>query len=150
MLVETNGWLLHQVVQEASLPDHTGGKDLRTPLQGRFPQLKLIWAESGDHQGGLVEWVKATGGWEVEIVAHPWSGFRGVWVPEGGDVDGAQIRPKGFPVLTWRGMVERTFAWLSTWRRLAKDDELLPSGEEAGISLAMIRLMLRRLAQNRS
>jgi putative transposase len=46
--------------------------------------------------------------------------------------------------------VERTFAWLSTWRRLAKDYELLPSSEEAWICLAMIRLMLRRLAQTQT
>ena len=46
--------------------------------------------------------------------------------------------------------MERTFAWLSTWRRLAKDYELLPSSEEAWIYLAMIRLMLRRVAQNSS
>jgi len=44
--------------------------------------------------------------------------------------------------------VERTFAWLATWRRLAKDYEVLPSSEEAWIYIAMIRVMLRRLAQN--
>jgi putative transposase len=43
--------------------------------------------------------------------------------------------------------VERTFAWLSTWRRLSKDYEVLPSSEQAWIFLAMIRLMLRRLAE---
>jgi putative transposase len=53
-------------------------------------------------------------------------------------------------VLPRRWVVERTFAWLGTWRRLAKDDELLPSSEEAWISLAMIRIMLRRLACNSS
>jgi putative transposase len=47
-------------------------------------------------------------------------------------------------------IVERTFAWLSTWRRLAKDYEVLPSSEETWIYLAMIRIMLRRLAQNSS
>jgi transposase len=47
-------------------------------------------------------------------------------------------------------MVERPFAWLSTWRRRAKDDEVLPSSEEAWISLAMVRLLVKRLAQNSS
>ncbi len=59
--------------------------------------------------------------------------------------------------------VKETFGWevevvehpwsgqrVSTWRRLAKDYEVLPSSEEAWIYVAMIRLMLRRLAQNSS
>src|SRR5258708_6661846 len=54
--------------------------------------------------------------------------------------------PSGFHLLKWRWIVERTFAWLCTWRRLAKDYEVLPSSEEAWIYVAMIRLMLRRLA----
>jgi putative transposase len=107
----------------------------------------LIWADSGYQKGGFVEWVKATLGWEVEIVEHPWSGLRSVWVPEGVEVDWEKIRPSGFHVLPWRWIVERTFAWLSTWRRLSKDYEVLPSSEEAWISIAMIRLMLARLAQ---
>jgi transposase len=98
-------------VHEASLQDHNGGKDLLAPLKGRFSRLKLIWADSGYKKGGFVEWVELTLGWEVEIVEHPWSGLRGVWVPEGGEVNWEQIRPKGFRVLKWRWIVERTFAW---------------------------------------
>jgi len=60
-------------------------------------------------------------------------------------VDWEKIRPSGFHVLKWHWIVERTFAWLSTWRRLSKDYEVLPSSEEAWISIAMIRLMARRL-----
>jgi len=58
--------------------------------------------------------------------------------------------PSGFHVLKWRWIVERTFAWLSTWRRLTKDDEVLPTSEEAWIYVAMSRLLVRRLAQNSS
>src|SRR5207248_11514889 len=78
------------------------------------------------------------------------SDLRGVWVPEGVEVDWEKIRPKGFHVLKWRWVVERTFAWLSTWRRLATDYELLPSSEEAWIYLAMIRIMLRRSEEHTS
>jgi len=53
-------------------------------------------------------------------------------------------------VLPHRWIVERTFAWLSTWRRLSKDYEVLPSSEEAWMYLAMIRIMLRRLAQTQT
>jgi putative transposase len=43
-------------------------------------------------------------------------------------------------------VVERTFAWLGRYRRLSKDYEALPETEEARIYLAMIRLLLARLA----
>src|SRR6266496_5069912 len=75
---------------------------------------------------------------------------RLIWLRRRLDEKPTSERPKGFHVLKWRWIVERTFAWLSTWRRLAKDYELLPSSEEAWICLAMIRLMLRRVAQNSS
>jgi putative transposase len=42
--------------------------------------------------------------------------------------------------------MERTFAWLGRWRHLKEDYERLPETTEALIHIAMIRLMLRRLA----
>jgi putative transposase len=42
--------------------------------------------------------------------------------------------------------VERTFGWLNKHRRLSKDYERLPETSEAMIRVAMIRLMLARLA----
>jgi putative transposase len=134
------------LVHEANIQDYDGGKLLLEPLRGCFPRLKLIWADSGYDKKGFPAWVKTTLGWDVEIVEHPWSGLRGVWAPKDAVIDWEKIRPRGFHVLKWRWIVERTFAWLSTWRRLSKDYEVLPSSEEAWIYLAMIRLMVRRLA----
>jgi len=142
--------ILHVLVHEANIQDHAGGKLLLEPLIGCFPRLGLIWADSAYKKGGFVEWVKEMLGWEVEIVEHPWTGLRGVWAPKDAVIDWEQIRPSGFHVLKWRWIVERTIAWLSTWRRLAKDYEVLPSSEEAWICIAMIRLMVRRLAQDSS
>ena len=138
------------LVHEANIQDYRGGKRLLSPLKGVFPRLELIWADSAYKKEGFDTWVKETLGWDVEIVEHPWSGLRGVWVPEGVEVDWEKIRPRGFHVLKRRWVVERTFAWLSTWRRLSKDYEVLPSSEEAWIYLAMIRIMLRRLAQTQT
>lgn len=142
--------ILHVLVHEANLQDHAGGKQVLKPLGDCFARLKLIWADSAHKKGGFVAWVKEAFGWEVEIAEHPWSGLRGVWAPKDAVIDWEKIRPSGFHVLKWRWIVERTFAWLSTWRRISKDYEVLPSSEEAWISLAMIQLMVRRLAQNSS
>jgi transposase len=45
-----------------------------------------------------------------------------------------------------RWVVERSFAWLIRFRRLARDYEGLPVVSEVLIGLAFVRLMLSRLA----
>ena len=47
-------------------------------------------------------------------------------------------------------IVERTFAWISRNRRLARDFERYAATVTAFIRLAMIRIMLKRLAANTS
>ena len=66
-------------------------------------------------------------GWQLEIVDR---------------VQGQQ----GFVLLPRRWVVERTFSWLNRQRRLSKDYERLPQTSEAFIYVAMIRLMVRKLA----
>ena len=56
-------------------------------------------------------------------------------------------RVKGFQVLPGRWVVERTFAWLSFYRRLSIDYEALTETSEAMI-YAAVHLMVRRLAPN--
>jgi len=46
-------------------------------------------------------------------------------------------------------VVERTFIWTDQNRRLSKDYERLPESREARIYLAVVRLMVRRLAHSR-
>jgi transposase len=53
---------------------------------------------------------------------------------------------KGFVLLKKRWVVERTFAWMMDTRRLVRDYERIPETSETFIYLAMIRLMVRRLA----
>ena len=53
---------------------------------------------------------------------------------------------KGFALLPRRWVAERTLGWLGRWRRLAKEYEELPEVSETMVTLAMIRLMLHRLA----
>ncbi|MBW4478448.1 MAG: transposase [Tolypothrix brevis GSE-NOS-MK-07-07A] len=53
---------------------------------------------------------------------------------------------QGFVHLPKRWVVERTFGWLNWCRRLSKDYERLPENSETFIYIAMIRIMVRRLA----
>ena len=80
-----------------------------------------------------------------EKVAERWAAE---WAKEGKAVDWQKLMPpKGFRVLPRRWVVERTFAWISHNRRMAKDYERLCATGEAFIYAAMTRLMARRLAR---
>jgi len=52
-----------------------------------------------------------------------------------------------FTVLPRRWVVERTLAWITSYRRCACDYERLPASHEAIIYWAMITIMGRRLAR---
>jgi putative transposase len=52
----------------------------------------------------------------------------------------------GFVLLPRRWVAERTLGWLGRWRRLAREYEELPEVSQTMVTLAMIRLMLHRLA----
>jgi putative transposase len=57
-----------------------------------------------------------------------------------------RIAGGGFILVPRRWVVERSFGWLGRWRRLSKDHEERTDVTEAMVTLAMIRLMLHRLA----
>lgn len=57
---------------------------------------------------------------------------------------------KSLHVLPHRWVIERTFAWISRNRRLAKDYETLPETGESFIYMAMSRILLKRLAKDSS
>lgn len=52
---------------------------------------------------------------------------------------------KKIEVLPKRWIVERTFAWFESYRRLSKDFEFQTVTSQAMIQLAMIKLMLNRI-----
>lgn len=106
--MDTQGLLLAVKVLEASLGDREGGYALLLPLAGKLPRLQLIWVDSGYAGEPFKHWVKEHLGVRVEIVKHRWTGLRGVWAPEGVEIDWDTVLPKGFHVLPRRWVVERT------------------------------------------
>lgn len=54
-------------------------------------------------------------------------------------------REEGFKMLPYRWIVERTFAWMSRYRRLSKDYEGLAETSQNWMYISMIRLMLKRI-----
>jgi transposase len=52
---------------------------------------------------------------------------------------------KGFVVIPISWVVERTFSWFESYRRLAKDYEFLNEGTKTMIQISMMRLMLKRI-----
>ncbi len=129
VLVDTLGLLLGVVVTAARVQDRDGAKTLwAVVLRGRR-RLQVIWADGG-YGGQWEAWVKQQrpfGKLHLEIVRRA-------------------ATTVGFAVLPKRWIVERTFAWLYKCRRLARDYERQPAHSEAMIRIAMIGLMVRRLA----
>lgn len=98
-------------------------------LRGLFPRLCHLWAD-GAYGGKLIEWVAAFAGWALEVVKRA----------------DEQKEVKGFVLLPRRWVVERTFGWLVKFRLLVRDYEETAQSSEAWVRLAMINVMVRRLA----
>ena len=64
------GLLLAVVVHPANIQDRDGARLVIDKLIGRFPRLRLIWADAG-YSGQLVDWVMSMSGWVLEIVKRP-------------------------------------------------------------------------------
>jgi putative transposase len=117
-------------VTAANVQDVHAGKQTLQALQERptlVQRLLTIFADGG-YRGDLEAWVKETLQVTLSLVLKK---------PD-------QI---GFQVLPNRWVIERTHAWISRNRRLARDYERLAASSEAFIYIAMARLGLRRLAR---
>jgi putative transposase len=127
ILTDTLGLVLVVMVVAANNQEVHGARLLLDNLKLLFPRLQKIWADGG-YAGTLIDWVKQTCNWVLEIVKR-------------------SDTAKGFVVLARRWVVERTFGWLNRSRRLSKDYERKTQSSEAFIYLAMIHLMTKRLAR---
>jgi putative transposase len=125
--VDTLGSILAVVVHPANIQDRDGARLVfeEAKLMGTWPRMLRVWADGG-YAGKLIEWVFAFCQWVLEIVKR------------NDDVKEFKPLPK-----CW--VVERTFFWLSNYRRLSKQYEYWNETGQAMIHLAMIHVMLRRL-----
>ncbi|MFO0952013.1 MAG: IS5 family transposase [Isosphaeraceae bacterium] len=128
IVVDSLGLLLAVLVTAASVDDAAAGPALFARLDGQpTSKVKRMFADNKYHNFALYEWVGTNAKWGLEIVRRP-EGSRG-WVK-----------------LPIRWTVERTFAWLCRCRRLSLDREKSTLSSESFLKLAMIQLMLHRLA----
>jgi putative transposase len=108
--------------------DTVGARKLLGGLAFFVPRLKKIWADAAYRGKELADWCQQQGnGWDLEVVER-------------------EPGTHGFSIPPRRWVVERSFAWLTRNRRLAKDYERKVQTSETLIELAAIRLLLRRLA----
>ena len=127
ILVDTLGLLLSVVVHPADVQDRDGARQVLRTARRLFPFIERIFADAG-YQGPKMEKVVAdTGCWTLQIVKRS--------------------DAHHFVVLPKRWIVERTIAWISRNRRLARDFERYARTVAAFVRLAMIRIMLRRLTR---
>lgn len=128
LLVDTLGLILGVAVLPAHTPERAGAQTLLAPLLPYFSWLRKLWVDGGYSGADFADWVREhRPRLAVEVIKRT------------DDLT-------GFVVLPQRWIVERTFAWLVQQRRLVRDYERTETSGTAWIHIAMIRLMLRRLA----
>jgi transposase len=128
LLVDTLGLILGVMVTSASTPEGAGAQALLARVLIWLTWLRLLWVDSGYSGQSFARWVRTLRQkLKVEVVKRlsPTEGFR---------------------VLPRRWIVERTFGWLMKQRRLVRNYKVTDSSAEAWVYIAMIRIMLRRLA----
>ena len=127
IVTDTLGLLLVVVVVlAASVQDRDGAKSVLLDTYLRTP-VRFVFADGG-FAGRLLDWATQILRTTVHIVRKP-------------------AGQQGFAVIPRRWAVERTFAWLTAHRRLARDYERDPAMSEAMIRWAAINTITRRIAR---
>lgn len=128
MVVDTEGCLLAVLVLAADISDRDGALLLLALYHARYPRLSKLWGDS--HYGGtLPDEAQSQYEIDVEVVRKP-------------------AEQEGFVPLPKRWIVERTLAWLTRCRRLARDYERDAAYSEAWVQIASIHRLLKHLARD--
>lgn len=121
-MVDTLGLLLGCHITAANVSDKQGAIEFLNEFY--LPCVQKVWADQA-YAGYQLEEIYAGRGIELEIVKR---------------------KEEGFKILRKRWIVERTFGWMSRYRRLSKDYEYWPKTAKNWCYASMIRLMLRRIS----
>lgn len=122
LLTDTEGLLLDVVVHSAGIQDRDGAKLLLNRAKKMLESIKKIFGDGG-YAGKLISWVQKKFDITLEIVKRN--------------------ELHKFVVLPIRWIIERTNAWVSKARRLARDYEKKTLNQESMIYVRMVQLMLR-------
>jgi putative transposase len=122
LLTDTEGLLLDVVVHSAGVQDRDGAKTLLRHAKSTLSTIENIAADGG-YAGKLVTWVREKFGITLDIIKRN--------------------ELHTFVVLHTRWIIERTNAWVSKARRLARDYERKTLNQESMIYVRMIQLMLK-------
>lgn len=120
---DTQGHLLHVKVHAANIHDTTVGGRIFEQALLKYPTLQGACFDAG-YRGTTVDYVRNVLDKTAEIssrIADKWA------------------------VLPVRWVVERTFGWLNSSRRLSKDYEISVSSEENFVMISHSAMLLRRL-----
>ena len=120
IVVDVLGLLLFCTITAANVSDVHPEKDFISDLRS-LPRLKKVLVDKG------------------------YQGMNGDYDNFNVEVSSKKPEQVGFIPIHKRWVVERTFAWLSRQRRLAKEYEFKIDHQKAMIYTAMSRIMLRRL-----
>lgn len=128
LLVDTLGHVLGVKVLPANVPERAGAKELLDEVLASSTWLQCLYVDGGFSGPDFAAQVAALKpSLKVEVVKRT-------------------DTQAGFKVVPKRWVVERTFGWLMHCRRLARDYDRLPESVTAWIHVAMIRIMVRRMA----
>ena len=132
-VVDTLGLLLAVVVTGAHVDDARAVPAvLRQVPPEKYPRLSLLWADTKYHNHDLHHWL-----------AHTYTGPIRIEVTRRTDNE------KGFKPIRWRWVIERTNGWVKRSRRNAMDYEHTTTSSEAMVRIAMMKIMLNRLTDEK-
>ena len=127
--VDVEGTPIAVRVHAADVQDRDGAPEVIMEMLKKAPEVTRLWADSA-YRGQRLR-----------------SKLAELGVPDALEIVEKPRNIKGFTVLYRRWVVERTFAWMSRCRRLAKDFERTLESSLAWAQLAACRFLMRRVAR---